>query len=168
MATKIYLKLGNIPGDCTDKGHERQIEVMTWTWGLSRPSAFEAGGQGLENQPIANDLTLTKWIDVASPRILLACCKGQQIDRAVLEVWDDGKTVGRKKAQPYDRAKRKEGFRLTMENVVLVNISLSGNFGIYDQTESLYIKFARFAYEVLGKDAGGDPVRWDILKNSTF
>jgi hypothetical protein len=43
IAGPAYLKLGDIKGESTDKGHKDQIEILSWSWGARSPAA--SGGE---------------------------------------------------------------------------------------------------------------------------
>jgi type VI secretion system secreted protein Hcp len=169
----MYLKLGDIQGDCKDKGHEDQIRVSLWSWGMSRPAVFSAQGGTTDGIPNMQDLAISKWFDTSSPRIMEACCKGEHIDKAVLEVWTEPSAKGKKKGARKKEAGRPQGLRITMENVIVTTISTASAEADSVYTETIYLNFARFTYEHLGEGGNGpgsrrSPLRWDIVKNSTF
>ena len=37
MSAKIFLKIGNIKGESTDSKHKDEIDVFSWSWGVSYP-----------------------------------------------------------------------------------------------------------------------------------
>ena len=39
MSAKIFLKIGNIKGESTDSKHKDEIDVFSWSWGVSTPSS---------------------------------------------------------------------------------------------------------------------------------
>ena len=173
MPSKMYLKLGDIQGDCKDKGHEDQIGVSVWSWGMSRPAVFSAQGGPTDGMPNMQDLAVSKWIDASSPRIMEACCKGEHIDKAVLEVWTEPEAKGKKKKASKEKARRPYGLRIIMENVIVTTISTASGENDSVFTETIYLNFARFAYEYLGESDKGpgsrrSQLRWDVVKNSTF
>ena len=44
MALDMFLKLDGIAGESTNKGHKDEIEVLSFSWGVSNSS--EIGAQG--------------------------------------------------------------------------------------------------------------------------
>ena len=43
VAGPAYLKIGDIKGESTGKGHEGQIEILSWSWGEARKGNVEYG-----------------------------------------------------------------------------------------------------------------------------
>lgn len=84
MATDIVLKLDGIKGESPMKGHEGEIQVLSWNW-----SAVQSGTTNRaagNNKGVVNmtDLKITKFIDCATVPLLTACCTGRHIRTAVL------------------------------------------------------------------------------------
>ena len=46
MASDIFAKLGDIKGESLDDKHKDEIEVLSWSWGVSNAGAAEGGGGG--------------------------------------------------------------------------------------------------------------------------
>ena len=40
-----FLKITGIPGESQDRTHNDEIEVMSWSWGLTRAGAAGPGGR---------------------------------------------------------------------------------------------------------------------------
>jgi type VI secretion system secreted protein Hcp len=68
-ATDLYLKLPGIEGSSTNARHANEIDVADVSWGLSNASGTPAGAT-------MTDVTLTKGIDAASPKLLGAAAAG--------------------------------------------------------------------------------------------
>src|ERR1041385_7233254 len=82
-----YLKLDGIDGESTDAGHAGQIEVQSWSWGVSNPSTVGPGSGGSGAGKIKfNEFTIKKTIDKASPALFMACATGKHIKEGVLSV----------------------------------------------------------------------------------
>ena len=45
MATDYFLKLDGIDGESAQKGHENQIDLLSWTWGESNSGSSSDGGE---------------------------------------------------------------------------------------------------------------------------
>jgi type VI secretion system secreted protein Hcp len=68
-ATDLYLKLPGIDGGSTNTRHQNEIDIADISWGLSNPNHTTTGAT-------MTDLTITKGIDVASPKLLGAVAAG--------------------------------------------------------------------------------------------
>jgi type VI secretion system secreted protein Hcp len=76
-ATNYYLRIPNIPGDSAVNNHANDIDVQTFTWGMTN-SAGTATGAKFTN------LTITKFIDPASPLLMSAAAAGTSLGTIVL------------------------------------------------------------------------------------
>jgi type VI secretion system secreted protein Hcp len=68
-----FLKITGIPGESQDRTHKDEIEVVSWSWGLTRP----ATGLGGAARPAFQDISIKKKVDKSSPRLTQACAKGE-------------------------------------------------------------------------------------------
>ena len=83
MAHTITLKVGTITGDSkgvdpdpskklsASKTHVNEIDCLSWHWGIRQTSKSTAGG-GMSTADV-QDLTVTKWVDSATPNLLSNC-----------------------------------------------------------------------------------------------
>jgi type VI secretion system secreted protein Hcp len=94
-ASDYFLKIDGIDGESRAVGHEKSIEVMSWSWGVSNTSSAGTGGGGGAGKSSPKPLLITKGIDKASPLLFKACANGQHIKKAELEVRHPGKGGGR-------------------------------------------------------------------------
>ena len=51
MAADIFAKIGDIKGESLDSKHKDEVEVLSWSWGVSQSGSINAGrrrrcGQG--------------------------------------------------------------------------------------------------------------------------
>jgi len=93
-ASDYFLKIDGIDGESKVVGHEKSIEVMSWSWGVSNTSSAGTGGGGGAGKSAPKPLLITKGIDKASPLLFKACANGQHIKKAELEVARPGKQQG--------------------------------------------------------------------------
>ena len=90
---RYFLKLGNIKGESTDKGHQDEIEVLSFGWGATQSGGLGGpGGGGGAGKVEVDELTFVATSSLASPPIFAACAKGKHLPEAVLT----GRRVGGK------------------------------------------------------------------------
>jgi type VI secretion system secreted protein Hcp len=96
MATeRWFLKLDGIMGESTDATHKGEIDVQSWSWGVSHAGSPSAGGGGGAGKASFQDFHFVARISKASPRLFLACATGTHIKQANLTgVRDVGKGKG--------------------------------------------------------------------------
>ncbi len=80
----IYLKLDGIDGEATAKGHEKWIEVLSFSWGVSNQGSLASGGGGGAGKASFQDLHFVQNTQASSPLLLKACATGQHIKEAGL------------------------------------------------------------------------------------
>ncbi len=91
-AVDMYLKLGDIKGEASDRAHSDWIEVLSIDWGAKGTpvrAPITVQQQGAErNRPGRvkyGDITLKKGYDASSPKLAEACANGKQIPNVSLE-----------------------------------------------------------------------------------
>ena len=75
MAADIFAKIGDIKGESLDAKHKDEVEVLSWSWGVSQSSSITRGGGGAGKASF-HDLNFTHHVDKASPALLRACATG--------------------------------------------------------------------------------------------
>jgi type VI secretion system secreted protein Hcp len=85
-AVEFFLKLDGITGEATNADHKGQIEVLSFTFGVSQTGNNQSGGGGGAGKAQFSDLTVTKPLDSASPSLMLACSKGTHLHKAELHI----------------------------------------------------------------------------------
>ena len=75
----IYLKFEGIDGESKDNAHKDEIDVLSWSWGMSSDSKDKKG-------PCIEDLLLTKYVDSATPGFVQSAANSDQPVNAVLTV----------------------------------------------------------------------------------
>ena len=84
MAADIFAKLGDIKGESLDDKHKDEIEVLSWSWGLTHAGTTGGGGGGGEGKASFHDLSFTHKIDKASPVLMQACATGVHLKEATI------------------------------------------------------------------------------------
>ena len=91
MAIDIFARIGDIKGESRDAKHKDEIEVLSWSWGVSHTGSVTHGGGGGAGKPIFQDFTFTHHIDKASPLLMKSCATGAHIPEATITVRKAGK-----------------------------------------------------------------------------
>lgn len=124
MASNMYLKFEtpNIDGDSSAAGHEKQIEVLSWSHGFSQPTTAtrSTAGSGTVEQANHQNISLSKYLDAATATILKYCWTGKQIGKATLICY---------RASGDEKNKAVEYLNVIMEHVIIANYSISGGPG---------------------------------------
>jgi type VI secretion system secreted protein Hcp len=91
MATDIFAKIGDIKGDSTDNKHKDEVEVLSYSWGVTNTGTIGSGGGGGAGRATFQDLSIVHKIDRASPQLLQACATGQHLKEATITFRKAGK-----------------------------------------------------------------------------
>ena len=86
MAVDYFLKIDGIAGESTALKFEGQIDIESFSWGLSnngRAIGSAAGGGGAGKVSF-QDIHFTASVSKASPVLMLSCASGKHIQSAVL------------------------------------------------------------------------------------
>jgi len=84
MAFDAFLKLDGIPGESTDAKHKDEIEILSFSWGLSNSGGFGSGGGGGAGKASFQDFHFVSSLQKSSPKLWLTCATGEHIKQAVL------------------------------------------------------------------------------------
>ena len=76
MAVDIHIKIDTIPGMSVVKGFEDQIQIESFSWGMSQTTNFAVSGGGTAGKVSMKDFNFTHLVDKATPKLMAACCKG--------------------------------------------------------------------------------------------
>ncbi len=145
MAVDMFLKLEGIDGEAQDKAHKKEIDVLAWSWGLSQSGTFHTGGGGGAGKANFQDISVTKWVDLASPLLMLYCASGDHFPEAVLTI----RKASGSKAPPL------EYMKITMEKVMVTSVSTGGSGGEDRLTENISLNFQAIRVEYTSQKTDG-------------
>ena len=141
MASDIFAKIGDIKGESTDAKHKDEIEVLSFSWGVSNTGSIGAGGGGGAGKATFQDLTIVHNIDKASPLLLKACATGKHLKDATITHRKAGKD-------------QLEYLIVKMNDVIITSVT---HAGASDQPspESVSLAFAKVDFEYKPQKADG-------------
>ena len=129
MAVDMFLELDKIKGESLDKAHKGDIDILSWSWGLSQAgSTHVAAGSGVGKATI-QDVSVTKYVDKASVTLMEYVATGEHIDKAKIIVRKAG-------------GKPLEYLILEFKKLIVTSYSTGGSGGEDILTESITLNFA--------------------------
>ena len=157
MAVDMFIKIGDIDGESKDKTHAKKIDVLAWSWGLSNSGSAHVGGGAGAGKVNVQDLSFTKYVDAASPKLMLACCNGKHYPEALLIIRKAGENPV-------------EYIKIKMTELLITSLSTGGSGGEDRLTENVTLNFAKVHVDYTPQDAKGVagtaiPMSWDIAAN---
>ena len=157
MAVDMFIKIDPVDGESRDKTHAKDIDVLAWSWGISNSGSAHVGGGAGAGKCNIQDISFTKWVDSATPKLALACCDGKHFKDATLVVRKAGE-------------KPVEYLKIKVEEVLITSISTGGSGGEDRLTENVTLNFAKVSLDYVPQDAKGAagtaiPMTWSIAEN---
>lgn len=152
MAVDMLLKLGDVEGESVISGHEKSIDVLAWSWGMTQSGTTHTGTGGGSGKVQVKDVAITKYVDGATPRLMKACCTGDHFDKGTLTVRKAGGTA-------------LEYMKITMSDIIITSVSTGGSGGEDRLTENVSLNFAKFKVEYTPQSAKGTA---QAVKEATF
>jgi type VI secretion system secreted protein Hcp len=153
----IFAKLGDIKGESTDAKHKDEIEVLSFSWGVTN-AAPAAGGGG---KPNFQDLSIVHHIDKATPQLLLACATGKHLPDATITHRKAGKG-------------QQEYLIVKLNDVIITGVTHSGSATQPDTgSEMVTLAFAKIDFQYKPQKADGSldagiHFKYDLKANKTF
>ena len=79
MAVDMFLKIDGVEGDSSAVKHKGEIELLSFSWGITNKIAHSGGGGGATGKPVVQDFTIVKAMGASSPQLMEKCCRGEHI-----------------------------------------------------------------------------------------
>ncbi len=121
-----FLKIDGISGESTDAKHKDEIEVESFSWGVSNTATAIGGGGAGAARPTFHDFAFTALVNKSSPNLFLKCASGQHIKQAVLTA----RTAG---------DKEQEFLKITLSDVLVSSYQGSGQT---EPTDAVALRYA--------------------------
>ena len=157
MAVDMFIKITGVDGEAKDDKHKKEIDVLAWSWGMSNSGSAHMGGGAGAGKVNIQDLSFTKYVDSATPKLMLACCNGTHYGEVNMVVRKAGGTAV-------------EYIKIKLEEVLITSVTTGGS-GCEDRlTENVTLNFAKFKLDYTPQNEMGTagtaiPVSWDIAAN---
>ena len=113
-AVDYFLKIDGISGESTDEAHKGEIEVESFSWGVSQTTTRLGSGAGA-GRAVFQDLHFTTSVSKASPVLFQKCATGQHLKEAVLTCRKAG------------GEQREEFLKITLSDVLVSSYQAAGS-----------------------------------------
>lgn len=160
MAVDMFLELDGVKGETLDKTFKSKhaMDLLAWSWGMSNSGTFHTGTGGGAGKANFQDISVTKYIDLASPNLMLFCANGKHVKEGSVTVRKAGE-------HPL------EYLKITMKNILVSSYNTGGSGGEDRLTENVTLNFAEVKIEYAQQAAGGgksgtNDFGWNIAENT--
>jgi type VI secretion system secreted protein Hcp len=143
MASDIFGKLGDIKGESLDAKHKDEIEILSYSWGVSNAGSMAHGSGGGEGKATFHDLSFVHKIDKASPVLLQACATGTHIKEATITHRKAGK-------------EQHEYLIVKLNDVIITGVTHGGSGDGHSENVSLSFAKVDFSYKAQKADGSLD------------
>ncbi len=159
VAEHWFLKIDGVDGESTDAVHKNEIDVLSWSWGVSQTGVSAPGGGGSgAGRAQFQDFHFVAKLSKASPKLFLAAASGSHFKWAALA---GVRATGGGKGAEYLK------YKLTDVLVTSVNHSASDPEPPVEQFSLSYSKFEIAYSPMSAKGTLLPPVTagWDVKAN---
>jgi type VI secretion system secreted protein Hcp len=142
MAANFFLKFQpEIAGESLQSGYEGQIEILSYSWGVTQAGGYSYGSGGTAAKANVQDLSVSFRMNPASPKLMQYCATGKHLDSATLDCLEASETP-----QKY--------LEITLTDVVVSSYQTGGS-GDDKPIESMTLNFAKIKQEYFKQDDNG-------------
>ena len=156
----VYMKIAAIKGSVTTEGFKDWIELESFHWGVGRAVGTAARGSTSRehSEPSISEITVTKRMDLASPKLFLDAVGGKLDSKVDI------------KFSTTTKAQVTTFLTFKLENTGLSGYSVSSGGDL--PVESLSLNFTKISMTFTGHDpgVGGSPetVGYDLTQMKTI
>jgi type VI secretion system secreted protein Hcp len=155
-----FLKLPGIDGESTDSAHGGEIELLSWSWGVTNAAMHESGTTGGgAGKGHCQDITCTARASKATSKLMQYCADGAHItDECVLTTRRAG-------------TEQQEYFFIKMKPVYITSYQTGGSSGDIVPVETFSLNFGaiKFEYKPQKEDGTLDAAiegAWNVMDNT--
>ena len=151
-----FLKLDGIPGESRDAKHKDEIELVSFSWGVTQSGGGRGGGGGGSGKAQFKSFEFLMRVNKASPQLFLATATGKHLKEALLSVRRAGKA-------------QLEYLKIKFTDVLVTSFQEAAGEQTVD--ELVAFDFGKIEIEYTPQQARGGPapgikVGWDLSKNA--
>jgi len=156
-----FLKIDGLEGESTDDKHKNELELASWSWGVSHLQTLGSatGGAG-SGRAAFTDLSLTKDVDKSSAVLFQKCATGEHFAK--------GKLVVRKAG-----GQQQEYLVYTLETIFVTSIHFSSAHGQESAQEAVTLAIGKVGMDYSPQKVDGSLAAavhggWDVLTNKKY
>jgi len=161
MAVDLFLKIDGIEGESQKKGHEKEIDIVSFNFGAAQHGSFHTGGAGGgSGKAEIRDISIVKEVDKSSPLLFKACAQGKHIPTVIIYSQKAG-----------DGSAPLTYYQIKMVDVLVSDVHNTGASSGDGIMESVTFNCAKVTFDYQaqnaqgGKDGGVVTAYYDIRQN---
>lgn len=154
-----FMQVDGIKGESTEDQHKDWIEVLSFSHGISQPTSAtrSSSGGGTVGASEHGDFTITKYVDIASPKLAEAVSTGKAIKKVTIDMM---RQSGDSKVKY---------MAINLEEVVISSVHAASN-GADLHTETVGLNYAKIDWTYTqqkradGAGGGNTTAKYDLTK----
>ena len=162
MASDVFMTIDGIPGESQDDKHKDWIELASFSSSVTQSAGSASrstGGAASGGRADFSDVMVTKVLDKASPKIIIACATGKHIKEITIEFC---RATGEKSKY----------MQYTLKDVIVTSTQISGQGGSGEiPTEGVSFNAGEIEWTYTefnhkdGKKKGDVKSKWSVVEN---
>jgi len=152
-----YIKFDGVDGEAKDKDHSNWSDLLTFSQGIIQPGSAATGPTRRRGDVILEDISVTKELDKASPKIAESVCKGKVFPKVEIHLTASYTDAGRVTYYAYE-----------LKNVLVTSYNISGSSQAEDVPTEVFnlnfeeIKVTYTETDAQGKKKGNVEYTWKV------
>ena len=151
MAVDMFLKIDGIDGESTANKHKGEIELLSFSWGITNKVANTGGGGGA-GKPVVQDFTVVKAMGGSSPQLMEKCCRGEHIPNVSI-------TLASKES-------KQEYLKIKLADVLISSYQTGGGGGASVPMDQVSFSFRSVDVQVRNSSGQFENTSCDFAKNA--
>src|SRR5438093_5846496 len=115
MAVDMFLKIEGVDGESSDHKHKGEIDIFSFSWGVSNTTS-QSGGGGGAGKATVHDFSFVKTLDKSSPVLFEKCCSGQHISEAWFTM-----------ASPTVKGEKQDFYKIRFQDILVSSVEPGGS-----------------------------------------
>jgi len=158
MAVDVFLKINGIPGESADSKHKAEIDVLSYSWGVTQTGTMSYGGGGGAGKANFGDFSFMMRMNKATPKLMQAVSNGSHIADAILTCRKAGD-------------KQQEYMQYKFYDLLISSYQTSASSE--EPTESVSFNFSKMEMEYKEQDSKGNlggatNFKYNIKENKAY
>jgi type VI secretion system secreted protein Hcp len=155
----IYMQIDGLKGESTDSEHKDWIEVLSFNHSITQPASASANSAGgaTTGRCQHQDYSITKFVDLASPKLYELACSGKHIKSVNIEMLRSSGD------------KRVKYMVVAMEQVVISHVAPAGGQEFPSESISFNYGTIKWTYtqqkRTDGSQGGNAAGGWSLVEN---
>ncbi len=156
-----FIKYDGIDGESVDRDHEGWIDIVSLSWGSVREGRSARRGSGqAPRDGSSGDISVTKYMDKASPKLAQACASGERAGKVEIHLSAGG-------SDRSDRSDRTTYLTYVLKDVTITSCTPSSSGSGDRPTENITLNYTEIEWTYQearkgGRSSGNVETEWKV------